>query len=55
MENKELAPAQAFEVVYQATGALQLNRQDSIILNQSLAVLANLVKATEETIQNTND
>lgn len=43
MEQKQLTPQQAFEVLYQATGALTLNRQDGQVLDASLRVLAQLV------------
>lgn len=43
MENQQLTPAAAFEIVYRATGALQLNRADSQILEASLRVLASLI------------
>lgn len=43
MEEKQLTPAAAFEIVYRATGALQLNRADSQILEASLRVLASLI------------
>lgn len=43
MEEKKLTPAAAFEIVYRATGALQLNRADSQLLEASLRVLASLI------------
>lgn len=50
MEEKQLTPAAAFEIVYRATGALQLNRADSQLLEASLRVLASLIpnEATEK-------
>ena len=50
MEEK-LTPAQAFEVVYRATGSLQLNRADMQLLDNSLRVLSQLLpheKPTEK-------
>lgn len=44
MENKNITTAQAFEVVYQLTGQLQLNRVDSEVLNRALGTLAQLVQ-----------
>lgn len=43
MEEKQLTPAAAFEIVYRATAALQLNRADSQLLEASLRVLASLI------------
>jgi hypothetical protein len=43
MEEKQLTPAAAFEIVYRATGTLQLNRADSQLLEASLRVLASLI------------
>jgi hypothetical protein len=43
MEEKQLTPAAAFEIVYRATGALQLNRADNQILEASLRILASLI------------
>ena len=43
MEEKQLTPAAAFDIVYRATGALQLNRADSQLLDAALRVLASLV------------
>ncbi|WP_316736254.1 hypothetical protein [Pedobacter aquatilis] len=54
MENKELTPPQAFEVIYQLTGGLQLNRADSDVLNRALGTLAQLVQATTKQ-ENIND
>lgn len=47
MEEKQLTPMQAFDVVYRATGALQLNRADSQVLDASLRVLAQLLPKEE--------
>ncbi len=54
MENKQLTPKEAFSVVFQATGALQLNRADATVLDNSLRVLAGLLPV-EEKQQNTDD
>jgi hypothetical protein len=43
MEEKQLTPAAAFEIVYRATGSLQLNRADNQLLEASLRVLASLI------------
>jgi len=44
MEEKEqLTPAAAFEIIYRATGALQLNRADSQLLENSLRLIASLL------------
>ena len=43
MENQQLTPTAAFEIVYRATGALQLNRADNQLLEASLRVLASLI------------
>jgi len=43
MEEKQLTPAAAFEIVYRATGALQLNRADSQLLEAALRTLATLI------------
>jgi len=50
MENKQIEPKQAFEILYQMTGTLQLNRQDAAILDSSLRALAQLltVEQSEE-------
>ena len=53
-QNNITAP-QAFEVLYQMTGQLQLNRKDSEVLNSSLRVLAALVAAQETESQTSND
>jgi len=43
MEEKQLTPAAAFEIVYRATGALQLNRADSQLLEAALRTIASLI------------
>jgi len=43
MEKQNLTPETAFEVVYNATGTLQLNRADSQLLEASLRILAGLI------------
>lgn len=43
MENQQLTPPAAFEIVYRATGALQLNRADNQLLEASLRVLASSI------------
>jgi len=50
MENKQIEPKQAFEVIYQMTGTLTLNRQDGALLDGALRSLAQLlpVDAPEE-------
>lgn len=55
MENKQLTPSEAFSVVFQATGALQLNRADSSVLDNSLRVLAGLIPVEEKEITNDNN
>lgn len=47
MENKELEPKQAFEVIYQMTGQLQLNRKDAALLDSSLRALATMLPKEE--------
>lgn len=53
-QNNITAP-QAFEIIFQVTGQLQLNRKDSEVLNNSLRVLAALVAAQEQPEQKTNE
>jgi|GEM_PF-1092005 len=48
MENKQLTPTQAFEVIFQMTGQLQLNRQDSTLLDSSLRALAQLLPVEQK-------
>lgn len=43
MENKQIEPKQAFEILYQMTGTLQLNRQDAAILDGALRSIAQLL------------
>ncbi|MCX2484526.1 hypothetical protein [Pedobacter sp. MR2016-24] len=47
-EKKELTPLAAFEIVYRATGTLQLNRADGQLLDNSLRVLAGLLPQETE-------
>ncbi|WP_157262852.1 hypothetical protein [Pedobacter steynii] len=46
MEEQQLTPKTAFEIVYNATGALQLNRTDARVLDAALRVLAGLIPGT---------
>lgn len=48
MEEKQLTPAAAFEIVYRATGALQLNRADSQLLESALRTLASLIPQEQD-------
>lgn len=48
MENKQLEPKQAFQIIYEMTGTLQLNRQDAAILDSSLRALAQLLPVEQE-------
>lgn len=45
MEEKQpqLTPALAFEIIYKATGTLQLNRADGQLLDASLRLMASLL------------
>lgn len=43
MEQNQLTPVQAFKIIYEATGALQLNRQDSQVLDAALRSVAQLL------------
>lgn len=54
MEEQQLTPETAFEIVYNATGALQLNRADAKVLDASLRILAGLIPRTaaEESVEN---
>jgi hypothetical protein len=45
MENKELTPAQALELIYKVTGSLQLSRPDHQTIEQALHTLAALLPA----------
>lgn len=47
-EKQELTPVAAFEIIYRATGALQLNRADSQLLEASLRLLAGLLPRESE-------
>ncbi|MCX2474072.1 hypothetical protein OQZ33_07000 [Pedobacter sp. MC2016-05] len=47
MEQKQLTPQQAFEVLYSLTGTLTLNRHDGQVLDNSLRVLAQLLPQEE--------
>ena len=55
MESKQLAPLEAFNVVFQATGALQLNRADSSVLDSALRTLAGLIPVEEKELNNDNN
>jgi hypothetical protein len=55
MDNTQLTPAHAFEVIFQMTGTLQLNRKDSQILDSSLRTLAGLIPKEESKEEPTND
>lgn len=48
MEQTQLTPAQAFEILYQMTGTLQLNRKDATLLDGSLRALAQLLPVEQE-------
>ncbi len=39
----QLTPATAFEIIYRATGTLQLNRADGQLLEASLRLIASLL------------
>ncbi|GAA3971235.1 hypothetical protein GCM10022246_24660 [Pedobacter ginsengiterrae] len=43
MEEKQLTPAAAFDIIYRATGALQLNRADSQLLEAALRTIASII------------
>lgn len=42
-EQQQLTPVAAFEIIYRATGALQLNRADSQLLEAALRMMASLI------------
>ena len=48
MENNQLTPQQAFEVIYRLTGNLTLNRADGQVLDLSLRTIAQLLPKEEE-------
>ncbi|WP_162799906.1 hypothetical protein [Pedobacter jeongneungensis] len=48
MDEKKLTPAQAFDIIYQATAALPLNRADSRLLDYAFRVLAQLLPNEEQ-------
>lgn len=47
-EKKELTAVAAFEIIYRATGALQLNRADNQLLEASLRLIAGLLPREDE-------
>lgn len=48
MEQKNITPIQAFEIIFQMTGQLQLNRADASVLDSALRTLAPLVQEKNE-------
>lgn len=48
MENKQLSPVQAFEVVFTLTGQLTLNRENHAVLDGALRTLAGLIPTEEK-------
>lgn len=47
MENKQIEPTKAFEIIFQMTGQLTLNREQHAILDASLRSLAQLIPQEE--------
>lgn len=52
MEEKQpqLTPAIAFEIIYKATGTLQLNRADGQLLDAALRLIASLLPQQESPV-----
>lgn len=55
MDNTQITPQQAFEVIFQMTGTLQLNRKDATLLDGSLRALAVLIPQEEKKEEVNND
>ncbi|WP_158798104.1 hypothetical protein [Pedobacter sp. L105] len=51
MEQKELTPQQALQVIYHATGELLLNRLDGQALDRALQVLVNFIQEQTKTTE----
>lgn len=47
MENNNITPVQALELLYKVTGTIQLNRQDHQMVENAIQVLAGLLPAQE--------
>ena len=43
MEKQQLTPQNAFQIIFEMTGTLQLNRKDSHLLNEALKQIASLL------------
>jgi len=52
MENKEMTAEQALQIIFTATGDLQLKRNDAQVLDKAIQVLAQLLPKEGE---KTND
>lgn len=55
MDEQKLTPKQAFEIIYKATGALQLNRADNQVLEASLRILASCLPKDAEPSTSTQE
>lgn len=48
MEQKQLEPKQAIQIIYNALGQLALKREDHMLIEAAIKVMANLLPKEEE-------